>query len=67
MGESSSAQPAGGDLAVRLQGALDQAEARVWELEAERQGAGAALQAQMESLRLDLTRTEGRLLEARER
>ncbi|MQM06138.1 hypothetical protein Taro_038960 [Colocasia esculenta] len=32
-----------------------------------RQGAGAALQAQMESLRLDLTRTEGRLLEVRER
>ncbi|MQM20131.1 hypothetical protein Taro_053146 [Colocasia esculenta] len=51
----------------RRVGALDQAETRVRELEAERQGAGAALQAQMESLRLDLTRTEGRLLEARER
>ncbi|MQL74584.1 hypothetical protein Taro_006939 [Colocasia esculenta] len=67
MGASSSVQPAGGDLAVWLQGALDRAEARVRELEAERQGAGATLQVQMESLRLDLTRMEGRLLEARER
>ncbi|MQL97419.1 hypothetical protein Taro_030113, partial [Colocasia esculenta] len=33
--------------------ALDQAEARVRELEAERQAAGATLQAQMESLRLN--------------
>ncbi|MQM14738.1 hypothetical protein Taro_047674 [Colocasia esculenta] len=61
-GASSSAQPAGGDLAVRLQGALDRAEARVRELEeqareigTERQGGGVAtLQAQMESLRLEL-------------
>ncbi|MQM23561.1 hypothetical protein Taro_056628 [Colocasia esculenta] len=36
------------------------------ELEA-RQGVGVTLQAQMESMRLDLMRTEGRLLEARER
>ncbi|MQM06746.1 hypothetical protein Taro_039572, partial [Colocasia esculenta] len=50
-----------------VEGALDRADARVRELEAERQGAGAALQARMEGLRLDLTRTEGRLLEARER
>ncbi|MQL84769.1 hypothetical protein Taro_017280 [Colocasia esculenta] len=50
----------GRDLAVRLQEALDRAEAR-------RQGVGATLQTQMESLRLDLMRTEGRLLEARER
>ncbi|MQM22073.1 hypothetical protein Taro_055120 [Colocasia esculenta] len=61
-GASSSAQPAGGDLAVRLHGALDRAEARVRELEeqareigAERQGGRVAtLQAQMESLRLEL-------------
>ncbi|MQL98741.1 hypothetical protein Taro_031456 [Colocasia esculenta] len=61
-GASSSAQPDGGDLAVRLQGALDRAEARVRELEeqaresgAERQGGDVAtLQAQMESLRLEL-------------
>ncbi|MQM17085.1 hypothetical protein Taro_050053 [Colocasia esculenta] len=61
-GASSSAQPAGGDLAVRLQRALDQAEARVRELEeqareigAQRQGGDAAtLQAQMESLHLEL-------------
>ncbi|MQL70397.1 hypothetical protein Taro_002699 [Colocasia esculenta] len=61
-GASSSAQPAGGDLAVRLQGALDRAEARVQDLEeqareigAERQGGDVAtLQAQMESLRLEL-------------
>ncbi|MQM22619.1 hypothetical protein Taro_055675 [Colocasia esculenta] len=66
-GASSSAQPASGHLAVRLQGALDWAEARVRELKAERQGAGATLQAQMESLQLDLTRMEGHLLEARVR
>ncbi|MQL87424.1 hypothetical protein Taro_019965 [Colocasia esculenta] len=61
-GASSSAQPAGGNLAVRLQRALDRAEARVWELEeqareigAQRQGGDVAtLQAQMESLRLEL-------------
>ncbi|MQL76832.1 hypothetical protein Taro_009245 [Colocasia esculenta] len=60
-GASSSAQPVGGDLAVRLQRALDRAEARVRELEeqareigAQRQGGDAAtLQAQMESLRLE--------------
>ncbi|MQL68743.1 hypothetical protein Taro_000996 [Colocasia esculenta] len=63
VGASSSAQPPNGDLAVRLQEALDRAEARVRELEAE--GAGAAFQAQMESLRLELTRMEGCLLEAR--
>ncbi|MQM13388.1 hypothetical protein Taro_046313 [Colocasia esculenta] len=61
-GASSSAQPAGGDLVVRLQRALDRAEARVQELEeqareigAQRQGGDVAtLQAQMESLRLEL-------------
>ncbi|MQL90617.1 hypothetical protein Taro_023202 [Colocasia esculenta] len=61
-GASSSAQPVGGDLAVRLQRALDRAEARVRELEeqareigAQRQGGDVAtLQAQMESLRLEL-------------
>ncbi|MQL68830.1 hypothetical protein Taro_001116 [Colocasia esculenta] len=60
LGASSSAQPARGDLANRLQAALDWAQARVQELEeqarevgAERQGGGVAtLQAQMESLRL---------------
>ncbi|MQM07745.1 hypothetical protein Taro_040589 [Colocasia esculenta] len=51
-GASSSAQPAGGDLAVRLQRALDRAEARVRELEEQAQEIGA--QAQMESLRLEL-------------
>ncbi|MQM18796.1 hypothetical protein Taro_051792 [Colocasia esculenta] len=59
---SSSAQPARGDLADRLQDALDRAQARVQELEeqarevgTERQGGGVAtLQAQMESLRLQL-------------
>ncbi|MQM13398.1 hypothetical protein Taro_046322 [Colocasia esculenta] len=67
-GASSSAQPARGDLAIRLQEALDRAQARVQELEAERQGGGVAtLQAQMDGLRLELVRTEGRLLEARER
>ncbi|MQM18062.1 hypothetical protein Taro_051046 [Colocasia esculenta] len=61
-GASSSAQPARGDLADRLQRALDRAEARVRELEEqaleigdERQGGDVAtLQAQMESLRLEL-------------
>ncbi|MQL75889.1 hypothetical protein Taro_008270 [Colocasia esculenta] len=60
---------------VRTLGSLDRAQARVEELktrtrelEAERQGGGATtLQAQMESLRLELTRVEGRLLEARDR
>ncbi|MQL94439.1 hypothetical protein Taro_027102 [Colocasia esculenta] len=59
---SSSARPTRGDLADRLQDALDQAQARVQELEeqarvvgTERQGGGVAtLQAQMESLRLQL-------------
>ncbi|MQM01980.1 hypothetical protein Taro_034738 [Colocasia esculenta] len=59
---SSSARPARGDLADRLQDALDRAQARVQELEeqarevgTERQGGGVAtLQAQMESLRLQL-------------
>ncbi|MQM06794.1 hypothetical protein Taro_039624 [Colocasia esculenta] len=65
---SSSAQPVRGDLEVRLQEALDRAQARVQELEAERQGGGVAtLQAQMDGLRLELVRTEGRLLKARER
>ncbi|MQL84437.1 hypothetical protein Taro_016932 [Colocasia esculenta] len=45
VGVSSSVQPSRGDLAVRLQGALDRVEARVRELEAERQGAGTTLQA----------------------
>ncbi|MQL80280.1 hypothetical protein Taro_012718 [Colocasia esculenta] len=65
-GASSSAQPVRGDLAVRLQEALDRAQARVQELEAEGGGV-ATLQAQMDGLRLELVRTEGRLLEARER
>ncbi|MQM10006.1 hypothetical protein Taro_042890 [Colocasia esculenta] len=49
-GASSSAQPAGGDLAVRLQRALDRAEARVRELEEQAREIGT----QMESLRLEL-------------
>ncbi|MQM16888.1 hypothetical protein Taro_049850 [Colocasia esculenta] len=65
---SSSGQPARGDLEIRLQEALDRAQARVQELEVERQGGGVAtLQAQMDDLRLELVRTEGRLLEARDR
>ncbi|MQL93441.1 hypothetical protein Taro_026091 [Colocasia esculenta] len=51
-GASSSAQPAGGDLAVRLQEALDRANERIQKLEAERQ---------VEALRLDLSRMEGRM------
>ncbi|MQL97518.1 hypothetical protein Taro_030206 [Colocasia esculenta] len=54
-GASSSAQPTRGDLAVRLQEAMDWAQARVQELEAEREGSGVAtLQAQMETLRLEM-------------
>ncbi|MQM18730.1 hypothetical protein Taro_051725 [Colocasia esculenta] len=61
-GASSSAQPVGGDLAVRLQEALDRANERIQELEAERQAGGVAtLQAQVEALRLDLSRMEGRM------
>ncbi|MQM20372.1 hypothetical protein Taro_053390 [Colocasia esculenta] len=61
-GASSSAQPAGGDLAVRLQEALDRANERIQELETERQAGGVAtLQAQVEALRLDLSRMEGRM------
>ncbi|MQL90538.1 hypothetical protein Taro_023131, partial [Colocasia esculenta] len=61
-GASSSAQPARGDLAVRLQEALDRANERIQELEAERQAGGVAtLQAQVEALRLDLSRMEGRM------
>ncbi|MQL89766.1 hypothetical protein Taro_022347 [Colocasia esculenta] len=53
VGTSSSTQPVRGDLEVHLQ---------------ERQGGGVAtLQAQMDGLWLELVRTEGRLLEARER
>ncbi|MQM02684.1 hypothetical protein Taro_035450 [Colocasia esculenta] len=74
-GAGSFAQPAGRDLAVCLQEALDRAQARVQELEmktreleAERQGGGVAtLQAQVESLRLEVSKMEGRMLEARER
>ncbi|MQM23251.1 hypothetical protein Taro_056314 [Colocasia esculenta] len=62
LGASSSAQPARGDLADRLQAVSNRAQARVQELEeqarevgAERQGGGVAtLQAQIESLRLQL-------------
>ncbi|MQM16676.1 hypothetical protein Taro_049638, partial [Colocasia esculenta] len=62
LGASSSVQPARGDLADRLQDSLDRTQARVQELEeqarevgTERQGGGVAtLQAQMESLRLQL-------------
>ncbi|MQM06946.1 hypothetical protein Taro_039775 [Colocasia esculenta] len=62
LGVSSSARPARGDLADRLQNALDRVQARVQELEeqarevgTERQGGGVAtLQAQMKSLRLQL-------------
>ncbi|MQL96219.1 hypothetical protein Taro_028894 [Colocasia esculenta] len=62
VGASSSAQPAGGDLTVRLQEALDRANERIQELEAERQAGGVAtLQAQVEALRLDLSRMEGRM------
>ncbi|MQM09018.1 hypothetical protein Taro_041878 [Colocasia esculenta] len=54
-GASSSVQPARGDLAVRLQEALDQAQARVQELEAEWEGSGVeTLHAQMETLRLEM-------------
>ncbi|MQM06213.1 hypothetical protein Taro_039034, partial [Colocasia esculenta] len=61
-GASSSAQLARGDLAVRLQEALDRANERIQELEAERQEGGVAtLQAQVEALRLDLSRMEGRM------
>ncbi|MQL89270.1 hypothetical protein Taro_021844 [Colocasia esculenta] len=61
-GVSSSAQPAGGDLVVRLQEALDRANERIQELEAERQAGGVAtLQAQVEALWLDLSRMEGRM------
>ncbi|MQL68657.1 hypothetical protein Taro_000924 [Colocasia esculenta] len=60
IGNSATLQPPSRDLAVWQQEALDWAEAR-------RQGSGAAFQAQMESLRLELTRMEGLLLEARER
>ncbi|MQL96305.1 hypothetical protein Taro_028974 [Colocasia esculenta] len=57
-GASSSAQPARGDLAE----ALDRANERIQELEAERQAGGVAtLQAQVEALRLDLSRMEGRM------
>ncbi|MQM06520.1 hypothetical protein Taro_039346 [Colocasia esculenta] len=61
-GASSSAQPVGGDLAVHLQEALDRANEQIQELEAERQAGGVAtLQAQVEALRLDLSRMEGRM------
>ncbi|MQM11579.1 hypothetical protein Taro_044489 [Colocasia esculenta] len=61
-GASSSAQPVRGDLAVRLQEALDRANERIQELEMERQAGGVAtLQAQVEALRLDLSRMEGRM------
>ncbi|MQM06879.1 hypothetical protein Taro_039709 [Colocasia esculenta] len=61
---SSSAQPTRGDLSVRLQEALDRAEARVRELEAEREGSGVTtLQAQMKSLRLEME-TERRTMAA---
>ncbi|MQL85265.1 hypothetical protein Taro_017781 [Colocasia esculenta] len=49
---SSLAQPARGDLANRLQEALDRAQARVQELEEQTRAVGA--EAQMESLRLEL-------------
>ncbi|MQL67934.1 hypothetical protein Taro_000219 [Colocasia esculenta] len=62
-GVSSSAQPAVGDLAVCLQEALDRANERIQELEAEQQAGGVAtLQAQVEALRLDLSRMEGRMI-----
>ncbi|MQL68156.1 hypothetical protein Taro_000429 [Colocasia esculenta] len=61
-GASSSAQPVRGDLAVRLQEALDRANERIHELEAERQAGGVGtLQAQVEALRLDLSRMEGHM------
>ncbi|MQL90561.1 hypothetical protein Taro_023151 [Colocasia esculenta] len=54
--------PARGDLAVRLQEALDRENERIQELEAERQAGGVVtLQAQVEALRLDLSRMEGRM------
>ncbi|MQL69795.1 hypothetical protein Taro_002136 [Colocasia esculenta] len=59
-GASSSAHPARGDLAVRLQEALDRANERIQELEAEAGGV-ATLQAQVEALRLDLSRMEGHM------
>ncbi|MQL76846.1 hypothetical protein Taro_009249 [Colocasia esculenta] len=61
-GASSSAQPVRGDLAARLQEALDRANERIQELVAESQAGGVAtLQAQVEALRLDLSRMEGRM------
>ncbi|MQM11553.1 hypothetical protein Taro_044460 [Colocasia esculenta] len=64
LGASSSAQPARGDLADRLQDTLDRAQVKVRELEAEREGSGvAALQAQMEALRLEME-TEQRTMAA---
>ncbi|MQL94028.1 hypothetical protein Taro_026674 [Colocasia esculenta] len=64
-GVSSSAQPARGDLAE----ALDRAQARVQELEAERQGGGVVtLQAQMDGLRLELVEADrARAIEERAR
>ncbi|MQL89222.1 hypothetical protein Taro_021788, partial [Colocasia esculenta] len=57
-GASSSAQHPTRDLATELRKALGRAEVRIWELGEE---------AQMDNLRLELLRTEGRLLEAGER
>ncbi|MQL70498.1 hypothetical protein Taro_002804 [Colocasia esculenta] len=73
-GASSSAQPVRGDLTVRLQEALDRAEARVRELEAEMEALRLEMEterrtmaAAMEELRDDRATMRGRLLEARER
>ncbi|MQL98316.1 hypothetical protein Taro_031021 [Colocasia esculenta] len=75
-GVSSSAQPARGDLAVLLQEALDRAEARVREFEAEAHMEALRLEMEterwtmataMEELRDDWATMRGHLLEARER
>ncbi|MQL92018.1 hypothetical protein Taro_024635 [Colocasia esculenta] len=69
-GTSSSAQHPIGDLEIGLREALDRVETRIRELGEEWQGAQvmmATIQVQMDVLRLELMRTKGLLLEARER
>ncbi|MQM17979.1 hypothetical protein Taro_050966 [Colocasia esculenta] len=70
LGASSSSQPARGDLADRLQDALDRAQAWVQKLEEQAQEVGAerwTMAAAMEELKDERSTMKGRLLEARER
>ncbi|MQM17834.1 hypothetical protein Taro_050812, partial [Colocasia esculenta] len=70
LGASSSAQPARGDLADRLQDALDRAQARVQELVEQAREVGTerwTMMTAIEELRDDRATMRGRLLEARER